>query len=58
MSEHDNRNLKQELQYHYYYDPEDGQEDESIDYKVLVSILSEYHTRIQVLEEKIKQYEN
>ena len=46
------RNLKQELQYHYYENMEDGGSEESIDYDCFIDLLKEILTRIEKLEEQ------
>ena len=44
------RNLKQQLQYSYYEDMEDGRTTETIDYDSLIVIIQELHNRIEKLE--------
>ena len=46
------RNLKYELQYHYYENMEDGGTEESIDYDCLIDLLKEILTRLEKLEEQ------
>jgi len=46
------RNLKQELRYHYYEDMEDGEMQETIDYDSFIGLLKEILTRLEKLEEK------
>jgi hypothetical protein len=48
------RNLKQQLQYSYYEDMEDGRTIETIDYDALIEIISELCDRIEVLETQIQ----
>ena len=45
------RNLKSELQYHYYEDMERGGTEETIDFDLLIDLLKEILTRIEKLEE-------
>jgi len=45
-----NRNLKQQLQYSYYEDMEDGRTTETIDYESLITIIQELYERIEKLE--------
>ncbi len=44
------RNLKQQLQYSYYEDMEDGRTTETIDYDALIDIIAELCDRIEELE--------
>jgi hypothetical protein len=46
------RNLKYELQYHYYEDMEDGNDTETINYDCLIGLLKEILTRLEKLEEQ------
>ena len=53
------RNLKQQLQYSYYEDMEDGRTTETIDYAALIGIIAELCDRIEQLEkdnELLKSY--
>jgi heme oxygenase len=53
------RNLKQQLQYSYYEDMEDGRTIETIDYDALIGILTELLERVEQLEkdnEILKSY--
>jgi hypothetical protein len=45
------RNFIKELLYIYYADMENGSDVESIDYRSLIHIITELHTRIERLEE-------
>ena len=44
------RDLKQQLQYSYYEDMEDGRTTETIDYESLITIIQELYERIEKLE--------
>lgn len=53
------RNLKKELQYFVYNDPEYGEDIETIDYRELILIITELCGRIEKLEkdnELLKSY--
>lgn len=53
------RNLKKELNYYVYNDPEYGEDIENISYPALISILQELLERIEQLEkdnELLKSY--
>jgi hypothetical protein len=53
------RNLKKELQYYIYNDPEYGEDIEHIDYESLIGLLGELCGRIEQLEkdnELLKSY--
>jgi len=50
------RNLKQQLQYSYYEDMEDGRTIETIDYDCLIGILTELLERVEALENDKKQW--
>jgi len=47
------RNLKKELQYYIYNDPEYGEDIEHIDYESLIGLLGELCDRIEKLEERL-----
>lgn len=44
------RNFKRELSHSIYYDMENGNDTETIDYNSLIAILKELHDRIERLE--------
>jgi hypothetical protein len=44
------RNLKKELQYYIYNDPEYGEDIEHIDYESLIGLLQELLERVEQLE--------
>ena len=44
------RNFKKELSYSVYYDMENGNDTETIDYDCLIHIMTEMMTRIEQLE--------
>ena len=46
------RNLKKELQYYIYNDPEYGEDIENIDYESLIGLLGELLQRIEKLEKQ------
>ena len=48
------RNLKKELNYHYYDDMETGQMEESIDYSNLIVLLGEILDRLEKLEKSTR----
>ena len=48
------RNLKQQLQYSYYEDMEDGRTTETIDYDALIGLLGELIDRVEALEKDIE----
>ena len=53
------RNLKKELQYYIYNDPEYGEDIEHIDYESLIGLLGELLDRVEQLEkdnELLKSY--
>ena len=53
------RNLKKELSHSVYYDMEDGNDTETIDYDCLIGLLTELCGRIEQLEkdnELLKSY--
>ena len=53
------RNLKKELQYYIYNDPEYGEDIEHIDYENLIELLGELIDRVEQLEkdnELLKSY--
>lgn len=47
------RNFQDELLYTYYYDMENGDDIESIDYRSLIHIITELCNRIEQLEAKL-----
>ena len=47
------RNLKKELQYYVYNDPEYGEDIEHIDYESLIGLLGELCGRIEKLEARL-----
>ena len=49
------RNFEQELIHDYYYDMENGDDVESIDYRSLIHILTELMNRIEKLEKVNKE---
>ena len=49
------RNLKQELQYYIYNDPECGEDIENIDYESLIGLLGELYVRIEKLEAQLNE---
>jgi hypothetical protein len=51
------RNLTQELLYIYYEDRELGNDEETIDYRSLIHLLTELLTRIEKLEKRLDQQE-
>lgn len=53
------RNLKKDLQYYIYNDPEYGEDIENIDYESLIELLGELLSRVEQLEkdnELLKSY--
>jgi hypothetical protein len=53
------RNLKQQLQYSYYEDMEDGRTTETIDYDALIEIIDDLYDKIETLQrdnEFLKSY--
>jgi len=53
------RDLKQQLQYSYYEDMEDGRTTETIDYDVLIEIIDDLYDKIETLQrdnEILKSY--
>jgi hypothetical protein len=53
------RNLKQQLQYSYYEDMEDGRTTETIDYDALIEIIDDLYDKIETLQrdnEILKSY--
>jgi hypothetical protein len=48
------RNLKQQLQYSYYEDMEDGRTTETIDYDALIGLLGELIDRVETLERELE----
>ena len=52
------RNLTQELLYSYYEDRENGNDEETIDYRSLIHLLGELLDRIEKLEKRLDQQEN
>ena len=48
------RNLKQELQYYVYNDPEYGEDIENISYPALINLLGELLDRVEKLETSLK----
>ncbi len=53
------RNLKQQLQYFYYEDMEDGATIEKINYDALIEIIDDLYDKIETLErdnELLKSY--
>lgn len=51
------RNLSKELCYSKYIDQEDGDDEETIDYRSLIHILTELLDRIEKLEKRLDQQE-
>jgi hypothetical protein len=51
------RNLTQELLYIYYEDRELGNDEETIDYRSLIHLLTELMNRIEKLEKRLDQQE-
>ena len=51
------RNLKQELQYYVYNDPEYGEDIENIDYENLINLLRELLDRVENLEAQVSKKE-
>ena len=49
------RNLKKELQYYIYNDPEYGEDIENIDYESLIGLLGELYGRIEKLEARLNE---
>ena len=49
------RNLTQELLYIYYEDRELGNDEETIDYRSLIHLLTELMNRIEKLEKRLDQ---
>jgi hypothetical protein len=49
------RNLTQELLYSYYEDRENGNDEETIDYRSLIHLLGELLDRIGKLEKRLDQ---
>ncbi len=49
------RNLKKELCYYIYNDPEYGEDIEHIDYECLIGIITELCDRIEQLEAKLNE---
>jgi hypothetical protein len=49
------RNLTQELLYSYYEDRENGNDEETIDYRSLIHLLGELLDRIEKLEKRLDQ---
>jgi len=49
------RNLTQELLYSYYEDRENGNDEETIDYRSLIHLLTELLDRIEKLEKRLDQ---
>ena len=55
----DTRDLKQQLQYSYYADMEDGRTTETIDYDALIEIIDDLYDKIETLQrdnEFLKSY--
>jgi hypothetical protein len=52
------RNLKKELQYYIYNDPEYGEDIENIDYESLIGLLGELCGRIEQLEARLNDESN
>ena len=52
------RNLSKELLYSNYTDMENGNDEESIDYRSLIHLLTELMKRIEQLEKRLDQQEN
>jgi hypothetical protein len=48
------RNFKKELFYSTYYDMENGNDSETIDYDCLIGLLTELCGRIETLESEVK----
>jgi hypothetical protein len=46
------RNLKKELQYYIYNDPEYGEDIENLDYENLINLLGELLDRVEKLEKQ------
>jgi hypothetical protein len=51
------RNLKKELQYFVYNDPEYGEDIENISYPVLILILQDLVERVEQLEQQLDKQE-
>ena len=49
------RNFKKELSHSVYYDMENGNDTETIDYDCLISIITEMCDRIEKLEDKLDE---
>ena len=49
------RNFKRELSHSVYYDMEDGNDTETIDYDSLIYIITELCDRIEKLEDKVDE---
>ncbi len=49
------RNFKKELFYSAYYDMENGNNSETIDYDCLIGIITELCDRIEKLEDKVDE---
>lgn len=52
------RNLSKELLYSHDIDMNDGNDEETIDYRSLIHLLTELMNRIEKLEERLDQQEN
>ena len=51
------RNLKTELQYYHYNDPEYGEDIENIDYESLIGLLEELIDKNQELQDRVRNLE-
>ena len=51
------RNFKKELSHSVYYDMEDGNDTETIDYDCLIGLLTELCGRIEQLEQRLDKQE-
>ncbi len=49
------RNFKKELNHSFYYDMENGNDSETIDYDCLISVITELCDRIEKLEDKLDE---
>ena len=49
------RNFKKELSHSFYYDMENGNDTETIDYDCLIELLTELCDRIEKLEDKVDE---
>lgn len=52
------RNFEQELIHDYYYDMENGHDNETICYSSLIRIITEIMNRVEKLEQRLEQNEN